>query len=78
MSPANLQTSSNPGLNLGLFTIPQSFLLQIGTTTLLTALLAEKTATEALIAMGQASEEIFRGDRLPTLDFPESRNQKFH
>ncbi|MFH7030462.1 MAG: hypothetical protein ACHBN1_35160 [Heteroscytonema crispum UTEX LB 1556] len=71
MSVANLQPSSNSGLNLGLFTIPQSFLLQVGTTTLLTALLAEKAATEALIAMGQASEEIFRGDRLPILEFPE-------
>jgi hypothetical protein len=71
MSPANLQTSSTSGLNLGLFTIPQSFLLQVGTASLLTALLAEKAATEAIIAIGQASEEIFRGDRLPILDFPE-------
>jgi hypothetical protein len=71
MSPDNLNPSAQTGLNLGLFTIPQSILLQMGTTSVLMLVLAQKTATQTLYAIGQASEELFRGDRLPILDFPE-------
>ncbi|RUR77103.1 hypothetical protein PCC6912_40620 [Chlorogloeopsis fritschii PCC 6912] len=34
-------------------------------------LLAEKATAQTLQAIGEATEEIFRGDRLPILDFPE-------
>ncbi|WP_026731591.1 hypothetical protein [Fischerella sp. PCC 9605] len=71
MSAANSQSSANSGLNLVLFTIPQSFLLQMGTASVLMLLIAEKAAVETLQALGEASEELFRGDRLPILDFPE-------
>lgn len=66
----SIKHSPNSGLNLGLFTIPQSLVLQAGTVSILMLVLAQKTTQEALEAMGQASEEIFRGDRLPILDFP--------
>lgn len=66
--------SSSSELNLGLFSIPQSVILQAGTVSVLTLVLAEKATREALIALGEASEEIFRGERLPMLDFPTSNS----
>ncbi|ARV61324.1 hypothetical protein BZZ01_24305 [Nostocales cyanobacterium HT-58-2] len=71
MPPITSGPSSDSGLNLGLFTIPQSCLLQIGTASVLLLVLASKTAGDTLQALGEASEELFRGDRLPILDFPE-------
>ncbi|WP_242055641.1 MULTISPECIES: hypothetical protein [Nostocales] len=65
-----MEHSSNSGLNLGLISIPQSLLLQTGTVSILLLLLAQKASQSTLEAMGQASEEIFRGDRLPILNFP--------
>jgi hypothetical protein len=71
MPPVNQQPSPNPGLNLVLFSIPQSFLLQIGTASILLLLTTQKTTVRALEAIGEASEELFRGDRLPILNFPD-------
>ncbi|MDF5734392.1 MULTISPECIES: hypothetical protein [unclassified Nostoc] len=71
MSSAKQQLSPNPASNLDLFTIPQSFLLQIGTASILLLLITGKTTVRALEAIGEASEELFRGDRLPNLDFPD-------
>ncbi|MBE9038883.1 hypothetical protein [aff. Roholtiella sp. LEGE 12411] len=71
MPPANQQPSFNSGLNLVLFSIPQSFLLQIGTASILLLLTTQKTTVRALEAVGEASEELFRGDRLPILNFPD-------
>jgi hypothetical protein len=68
--------SSQAGLNLGLFSIPQSLILICGTVSALTLVLAEKATNEALIAVGEASEELFRGERLPILDFPTSTETK--
>ncbi|MGB6297028.1 MAG: hypothetical protein WBF90_12715 [Rivularia sp. (in: cyanobacteria)] len=68
--------SSQAGLNLGLFSIPQSLILICGTVSVLTLVLAEKATNEALIAVGEASEELFRGERLPILDFPTSTETK--
>ena len=70
MPPAISQPSSDAGLNLTLFTIPQFLLLQMGTASILLLLLAEKASGETLQAIGEASEELFRGDRLPLLNFP--------
>ncbi|MDM9385563.1 hypothetical protein QUB80_33445 [Chlorogloeopsis sp. ULAP01] len=72
MSSFNSKSSTNSDLNLVLFSIPQSFLLQVGTTSVLMLLLAEKATAQTLQAIGEATEEIFRGDRLPILDFPEN------
>ncbi|MCP6758970.1 MAG: hypothetical protein NHB32_09450 [Fischerella sp. CENA71] len=71
MQATNPQSSANSGLNLGLFTIPQSLLLQMGTASVMMLLIVEKATSETLQALGEASEELFRGDRLPILDFPE-------
>lgn len=53
-----------------LFNIPTHVLLQIGTVALVGAVLGGKALGETLQAIGQASEEVFRGDRLPVLKFP--------
>lgn len=69
MSPTS--PSPNSGLNIIFFTIPQYALLQAGTASILLLLLAEKATVETLQAIGLASEELFRGDRLPILNFPD-------
>ncbi|WP_373527816.1 hypothetical protein [Nostoc sp.] len=71
MPATNQQPLPNPASNFNLFSIPQSFLLQIGTASIVLLLITEKATVKALEAIGEASEELFRGDRLPNLDFPE-------
>lgn len=46
------------------------FILSLATAPFLVALLAAEKVAELLQATGQASEEVFRGDRLPVLNFP--------
>ncbi|OUL37100.1 hypothetical protein BV372_04220 [Nostoc sp. T09] len=76
MSPATQKPSPNPELNLLLFSIPQSLLLNIGTASILLLVTAGQVSVKALESLGQASEELFRGDRLPILDFPEDNELK--
>jgi hypothetical protein len=66
--PSSSQKYSDEGLNLILFNIPQDVILQIGTGAVLVALLGSKALSETLQAISQASEEVFRGDRLPLLN----------
>lgn len=69
--PSSSQKHSEPdGLDLNFFTIPLNILLQISTGPLLMVLLGSKAGSETLQTIGQASEEVFRGDRLPPLKFP--------
>lgn len=70
MSSVNPKSSTNSELNLFLFNLPQSFLLQIGTASVLMLLMAEKATAQTVQAIGEATEELFRGDRLPILNFP--------
>ena len=60
------QSSQRPDLPVSL---PIAIDVTIGFTTcgLLALLSVGQATTEGLIQLGQASEEIFRGDRLPTL-----------
>ncbi|WP_341527733.1 hypothetical protein WKK05_35510 [Nostoc sp. UHCC 0302] len=71
MPSLNQQTTPNSGLNLVFFSIPQFFLLQMGTASILLLLTTQNATVKALEALGEASEEIFRGDRLPILNFPD-------
>lgn len=66
MPPTTQQSSHNV-----LFSIPQSFLLQIGTGSILLLLTTGKATVKALESLGEVSEELFRGDRLPILPFPD-------
>ncbi len=70
MSYSSRKPAETDGLNLIFFSIPQEILLQLSTGPVLLALLGGKAAAETLQAIGQASEEVFRGDRLPILKFP--------
>ena len=71
MTNSHSQPLPKDGLDLGLFTIASNTLLQLGTVPVLVALVAGKALTPALNAIAIASEEVFRGDRLPILPFPE-------
>lgn len=75
MTTSSSQKDSDNGLNLILFSIPQDVLLPLGTVTVLGVLLGGKAFFEALQAIGQASEEVFRGDRLPVLNPIETESQ---
>ncbi len=70
MSSFSSNPSETEGVKLVFFSIPSQLLLQLGAGSTLVALLAGKAVAETLQAIGQASEEIFRGDRLPELKFP--------
>ena len=78
MPATNQQPSPNSAFNFNLFSIPQSFLLQIGTASIVLLLITEKATVKALEAIGEASEELFRGDRLPNLDFPDEHETNPH
>ncbi len=72
--PTTIQKpSSQPELNLLLFSIPQSLLWQTGTASILLLLIGEQITIKALDSIGQASVELFRGDRLPILQFPDDQ-----
>ena len=70
MSPITQKSAQNSGLNLILFSVSQNCLLQVATASMLLLVVADKTASQALTALGEASQEVFRGDRLPLLNFP--------
>ena len=72
MSTSNSNFQETAGVKLLFFSIPNDLLLQLGTGSLLLGLIGGKAVAQAAKAIGQASEEIFRGDRLPVLPFPEA------
>ena len=54
-----------------LIPVSKSLLLELGTLSLMGAIVAQKAMSETIISLAQASEEVFRGDRLPILPFPD-------
>ncbi len=48
-------------------TIPKQILVSLATAPLLVTLLGSKSMANLMAELGQLSEEIFRGDRLPLL-----------
>lgn len=72
MSDSHYQPPSKDGLDLGLFTIANTTLLQLSTVPVLFALVTAKALAPTIGAISDASEEVFRGDRLPILPFPEN------
>ena len=56
--------------------IEPSLLLGIATSPLLLAAIVIQSCHRSLIELGQASEEIFRGDRLPILHVSSSKQEK--
>jgi hypothetical protein len=57
------------------FKLPTQILLSLGTAPLLLVLIGSKALATAMTELGQASEEIFRGDRLPILHIPNQVDQ---
>jgi hypothetical protein len=56
------------------FKVPTQILLSLGTAPMLLMLIGSKALAEVIQDIGQASEEIFRGDRLPILHIhPEAK-----
>ncbi|VXD25204.1 conserved hypothetical protein [Planktothrix serta PCC 8927] len=51
---------------------PQDWLLSFATPPLLIAVLGTKALHEMFLNFSSSSEEVFRGDRLPVLHFPQS------
>ena len=68
--PSPKRSLETDRVNLIFFSISQEVLLQVSTLPVLLAVLGGKAFCESLQAIGQASEEVFRGDRLPVLKFP--------
>jgi len=52
--------------------IPTTLLLSLGTIPVLAVLLGSKAVLQVMREVGEASEELFRGDRLPILDTQDS------
>ncbi len=53
--------------------IPSNIILSLITLPLLGSLLAAKASAEFVSSIGIESEEVFRGSRLPVLNFPHSQ-----
>ncbi|WP_044304376.1 hypothetical protein [Richelia intracellularis] len=58
-------------LEVPCLSVTQPLLLQLGTISIITLLIAEKSAPAILVSLGAASEELFQGKQLPILKFPE-------
>jgi len=67
--PSQVTTNTNE-LDLIFFKITHDALLQLSTGPMLIGLLGAKAYAQTMVALGEASEEVFRGDRLPVLQFP--------
>ena len=55
---------------------PHDLLLSAATVPLLAGLVAGRFVSELMMGLSQASEEVFRGDRLPILRFTQSTESK--
>lgn len=56
--------------------VSSTLLLSLATVPFILSLSAIEHLTQTLIEIGETSEEIFRGDRLPILNFPEPTNEQ--
>ena len=69
-SETTAETTANPSELLAQFNISSESPIACMTLPMLLGLVGGKAIAEGLQSLGQASEEIFRGDRLPVLHFP--------
>lgn len=54
---------------------PVEIIISLATGPLLLGVLCGKASLKFLQALGEASEEVFRGDRLPVLQFPKAESE---
>ncbi|MCL2929035.1 MAG: hypothetical protein O4861_01485 [Trichodesmium sp. St16_bin4-tuft] len=64
-------SSENPTITTPSWKISSELVLSLATGPVLLGLLGNKAINELLLEIGLYSEEIFRGDRLPILKFPQ-------
>lgn len=55
--------------------LPGEILVSLATGPLLLGVLCGRASLKFLQALGEASEEVFRGDRLPVLQFPKAGSE---
>jgi hypothetical protein len=55
--------------------MPSDWLISLATTPLLLMLGGSKVLVDAVLDLSQTSEEVFRGDRLPVLKFPQEQEE---
>lgn len=72
MQSSNERQSAKSAVNGSWWQIPHELGLSLATGAMLAGILTTKGLMEGLQAIGKASEEVFRGDRLPVLNFPNS------
>ncbi|MGB3512948.1 MAG: hypothetical protein WBA93_27785 [Microcoleaceae cyanobacterium] len=65
-------SSENSTVTISSWQMPSNLLVSLATGPMLLGLLGNKVINQLLPEMGLYSEEIFRGDRLPMLNFPQS------
>ncbi len=70
LNPNLLETAALKTPNQPL--ISSKILLSLATSPFLLSAIAAQSLVQTLIEVGQASEEVFRGDRLPVLPVPDS------
>ncbi|MEG4944466.1 hypothetical protein [Microcoleus sp. F4-D5] len=63
------QTPNSPKLP-----VPSDILLSLAALPMLGGLMVSKAAAEFVASIGVESEEVFRGSRLPLLNFPQSQD----
>ena len=68
-------SSENPTLITPSWKISSDIVLSLATGPVLLGLLGNKAINELLLEVGLSSEEIFRGDRLPMLNFPQNPSE---
>ncbi len=74
MSPShNKKLPETVAVNTSKSTIPTEFFLSLATAPTLLGILALGAVSSWLQTTGIASEEVFRGERLPVLHFPEKQ-----
>ncbi len=75
MSTPNNKLSESMSANPSQERKSTEFLLSLAVGPMLFGVLATDAVFSWLQAIGTSSEEVFRGDRLPVLHFPESGNE---
>ena len=76
MSSNHPDRSDIESFNLPQVIIPKEIFLSLATGPLLVGILCGKAILEFWQGVGEASEEAFRGDRLPTIKFPDQAQQE--
>ncbi len=72
--PVIVIMSTSSSTHRSIQTVPPSLLVSLAATPWLLTIVAVQATQELLEQLGLASEEIFRGDRLPVLHFPDDRD----